>query len=92
MQTQEIKVLQTRVPAHLYNEVEPIFDDMGISVNDGIRMFITQVRNIRKMPFVAVSRPEIPNDETLAAIAEIEAGNLAKPLTLNEFDTYLKAL
>jgi addiction module RelB/DinJ family antitoxin len=89
MQTQEIKVLQTRIPAHLYNEVEPIFDDMGMSVNDGIRMFITQVRNTRKMPFTSVSRPEIPNEETMVAIHNVENRSGLREVSWDELNSMI---
>ena len=72
MISSETKILQTRVPAHIYREVEPIFDDMGLSVNDGIRMFINQVRNTRTIPFAPTSRAKIPNEETMEAIRNVE--------------------
>lgn len=67
---QEMKVLQTRIPAKLYEETAPIFDDMGMNVNDGIRVFLTYVRNKRQMPFAPEAREKEPNERTLIAMNE----------------------
>ena len=43
---------------------------MGLSVSDAIRLFMLRVADEKRLPFEV----RIPNKETLAAMAELEAG------------------
>jgi addiction module RelB/DinJ family antitoxin len=75
-----MRIIQTRVDDELRQNVEEIFGNMGITVNDGIRLFLYQVRNERGLPF----RPSadewlphrtsshVPNAETEKAIQDME--------------------
>ena len=44
-------VIQTRVDSAVRQEAESILRSMGVSLNDGIRMFLHQIINERGMPF-----------------------------------------
>jgi DNA-damage-inducible protein J len=43
---------------------------MGLSVSDAIRLFMLRVADEKRLPFEV----KVPNEETLAAMAELEAG------------------
>jgi DNA-damage-inducible protein J len=74
----EMTNVQTRLPLHIKNQAEEIFEQMGMSLNDGIRIYVSQVINERAMPFKPTIRPEIPNNDTLAAIQNVEKGHVVQ--------------
>jgi DNA-damage-inducible protein J len=49
--------VRARVEPHLKEEAETIFECLGISTTEAIRMFLTQVKMRRGLPF-AVEVPE----------------------------------
>jgi DNA-damage-inducible protein J len=66
---------------------EGVFNTLGLSATDAIRMFYRQVAMQRGLPFPA----RIPNAETLAAFKELDEGG-GKISSLKEFKTFLKAI
>jgi len=68
----EIKdaVVKARIEPSLKRETEAILDGLGISTTEAIRMFLTQVRLQKGLPFEV----RIPNAATQAAINELESG------------------
>lgn len=58
-------IIQTRIDDKSKAEAEAIFRQMGMSLSDGIRIFICQVLNERALPF----QPRIPvfKDEVIEA-------------------------
>ena len=68
----EIKkaVVKARIGPSLKRETEVILDGLGISTTEAIRMFLTQVRLHKGIPFEV----RIPNAATKAAINELESG------------------
>jgi DNA-damage-inducible protein J len=66
---------------------EGVFNVLGLSATDAIRMFYRQVAIHRGLPFPA----KIPNAETLAAIKELDSGK-GKKSSLKEFKTFLASL
>ena len=77
-------VIQTRIDTAVKNEAEAIFKRMGMSLSDGIRIFIHQVITERALPFKPVAGNE-PSEELKKILAEaeedIKAGRLSKPYT-----------
>lgn len=65
----EMVNVQTRMPLATKNAAEDIFNKMGMSLSDGIRIYVSQVINERALPFQP-SAGNIPNDETIAAMNE----------------------
>jgi DNA-damage-inducible protein J len=63
---------------------EGVFNQLGLSATDAIRMFYRQVVMQRGLPFSA----KIPNAETLAAIKELDAGK-GKKTSLKKFKAQL---
>ncbi len=65
---------------------EGVFDLLGLSATDAVRMFYRQVAMQRGLPFPA----KIPNAETLSAIKQLDAGK-GKKTSLKAFKTSLKS-
>ena len=64
--------VQARISRDLKREAEAVFDAIGMSTADAIRIFLTQAVNTGGLPFQPTAK--IPNAETLAAIEELETG------------------
>jgi len=62
--------MTVRVDTQLKKEAEELFRDFGLNMNTAYVMFLKQAVREQRIPF-SVSR-NIPNAETLAAIAETE--------------------
>ena len=56
-------MVRTRIDPDLKDETDQIFSELGISTTDAIRMFLSQVRIHRGLPF-AVGLPN-PDDDLL---------------------------
>jgi DNA-damage-inducible protein J len=69
METKEA-VVKARIEPSLKRETEMILNGLGISTTEAIRMFLTQVRLHRGLPFEV----RIPNAATQTAINELESG------------------
>lgn len=66
-------VIQTRINEQVKTRAEKVFNALGLTVNDGIRLFLNQVAIDRGLPF----RPmlgDIPNEETIEAMKEADSG------------------
>ena len=62
--------INARIEPMLKHDAEAIFHKVGLSTAEAIRIFYTQVCLNKGLPFEV----KIPNDETLAAIHELESG------------------
>lgn len=74
--------IQSRVKPELKQEAEAIFDAIGLSMGDAIRLFLQQSVNIGGLPFQPMVKQ--PNAETLAAINELESGNGKRFATVDD--------
>jgi DNA-damage-inducible protein J len=54
-------IVRARVEPRLKAEAESVFETLGISTTEAIRMFLTQVKLRRGLPFVV----EIPDDSDI---------------------------
>ena len=59
-----------RMDAKLRKEATMLFEDLGLSLNQALTIFVKQTVREQRIPF-EITR-NIPNKETLAAIAEVE--------------------
>lgn len=83
-------IVQTRIDSKSKEEAEVILKKMGMSLSDGIRIFIHQVINDRALPFKPNAGYE-PNEETVKVIEDAENGiGLSKPY--NDMQELLKDL
>ncbi len=63
--------LSIRIEPKTKSRAEKIFAKLGISLSEAVNMFFCQTINERALPFrPQLDRPEIPNDETVAAMRE----------------------
>lgn len=67
---QRTAVITTKIEPRLNEDVNAIFKRIGLSTTEAITLFFKMVRKNNGLPF----ETEIPNDETLQAIEEIEQG------------------
>lgn len=66
--------LSIRIDPKTKSQAEKIFTKLGISLSSAVNMFFRQTINERAFPFrPRLDRPEIPNDETIAAMREVDA-------------------
>lgn len=68
MKTPATDVVRSRISHELKRDAEAVLNELGLTVSDGIRMFLTQVARQRTIPFELV-----PNATTIAAMRESES-------------------
>ena len=68
------QLVQARVNKDVKEEASAVLAAMGLSVSDAVRLLLTRVAREKALPFA----PLIPNAETIAAMKEARAGNLAR--------------
>lgn len=64
------EMIHARVDPELKKNVERIFQDVGLTSTQAIRLFYRQVEMRNGLPFAV----EIPNDETVATMRKTDAG------------------
>lgn len=62
--------INARIEPALKHQTEEILHSLGLSRAEAIRMFYTQICLKKGLPFEV----KLPNNETLAAIQELESG------------------
>lgn len=68
MKTLATDVVRSRISHGLKKEAEAVFNNLGLTVSDGIRLFLTQVVSHGVIPFEL----RTPNAATIAAMREAE--------------------
>lgn len=74
-------VIQARVDAESKKQAEHILKQLGITLNDAVRMLVNQIIHSRALPF----QPKLPTEEEFIAQAiadakeDIEAGRVYGP-------------
>ena len=74
-------VIQARVDAESKKQAENILKQLGITLNDAVRMLVNQIIHSRALPF----QPKLPTEEEFIAQAiadaeeDIRAGKISKP-------------
>lgn len=66
--------INARIAPKLKEDVESILARLGVTTTQAITMYFEQIRMNKGLPFSV----RIPNDETLQAMREAEAGELAE--------------
>ena len=84
-------VIQARVDETAKREAETILNELGISLSDGIRMFICQVRISKGLPF-RPSLTDTPNAALLSALNRTERYLSGDTRGFNRFDSVEDAL
>ncbi|MGD1866118.1 MAG: type II toxin-antitoxin system RelB/DinJ family antitoxin [Phormidesmis sp.] len=81
----DVKV-QARMDSELKQAAEEVFQELGVSATEAIRMFYTQVKLQQGIPFAL----KIPNAVTLAAIEEAENAEALE--TIEDVDNFFDSL
>ena len=81
--------IQARIKPELKEQAESVFDAIGLSMGDAIRLFLQQSVNIGGLPFQPMAKQ--PNAETIAALDELESGNGKRFATVDELFADLEA-
>ena len=74
-------VIQARVDAESKKKAESILKQLGITLNDAVRMLVNQIIHSRALPF----QPKLPTEEEFVSQAiadaeeDIRAGKISKP-------------
>ena len=63
-------VVRARVSGDVKDEATHVLEKIGLTVSDAIRLMLIRVAREKALPFDV----RVPNDETAAAIAELESG------------------
>jgi DNA-damage-inducible protein J len=61
--------MNIRMDADVKREAEDLFSEFGMNMTTAINIFLRQAIFEQKIPF-AITRKEIPNEETIAAMEE----------------------
>jgi DNA-damage-inducible protein J len=62
--------VRARIDPMIKNEAANVLSTLGLTVSDACRMMLTKIAREKRLPFGT----EEPNEESLAAIREIEEG------------------
>lgn len=73
-------MIRARVDEQLKNEVEAIFQEVGLNATQAITMFYRQVKMQRGLPFEV----KVPNTETRRVIEEMGRGVNVESVTLEQ--------
>ena len=66
-------LIQARIDSKVKNDAENIINQLGISLNEAIRMFLMQVIIHKGIPFKPTLKPEYePNEVLQQIIADVE--------------------
>lgn len=81
--------IRLRITSEIKKDAEAMFKDMGMTLNEAIRIFLKQSINSGGLPF----RPHVkmPNEETLKAFQQAETGEYTKS-SLDEFKKDLNTI
>lgn len=66
--------LSIRIEPKTKSQAEKVFAQLGLTMTDAVNVFFRQCIREKALPFrPTLERPEIPNDETVAAMREVNA-------------------
>jgi len=81
----KLSTITAMIDPILKSEVEGIFKELGLSLNEAINMFFVQVKHCRTLPF----ETKVPNAETMKTIDEARKG-IGLVMCENEDDMFQK--
>lgn len=68
------RMVQARVPGKIQDIADKVIRESGLSMSDVIRVLMTRIARDKVIPHALF----LPNEETLAAFAEVERGGLKR--------------
>lgn len=84
-------VIQTRIDTETRQNAERILKAMGLTLNDGIRIFLKQVIHSNAMPFQP-HLTSVPNERVQQAMQNVLEGRTEKIGSLDDFKKMYEAL
>jgi len=80
-------MIKVKVEPELKEEVETIFESMGLSATEAINLFYNTVKVLKRLP----DEIKTPNEETLQAFRDSDAGkNIVKTRNLDDLFNQLE--
>lgn len=79
--------IRLRISEEIKKDAEHIFNEMGMTMSQAMRMFLVQCVNTGRLPFNPQAK--IPNKDTLESFRQIETGEF-ESYTLDEFKNLIK--
>jgi len=73
-------IVRSRIDPQVKNKANRVFHKMGLTMSDGIRLFLYRVISEKGLPFAL----EIPNKETIKAMEETRRGEGLERVTLED--------
>ncbi len=64
--------IKIQIDAEMKKSAQILFEDMGLNLSQGIKLFLKQCLNRGALPFEV--KGNYPNEKTIAAIEELERG------------------
>jgi DNA-damage-inducible protein J len=80
-------VVRSRIDPQIKDEASRILDELGLTLSDGIRMFLTQVILTKGLPFPVT---KTPNARLVAAVKELDSGGGRHFSTVDDLMSDLK--
>jgi DNA-damage-inducible protein J len=80
-------LVTTRINESIKNEAASVLEEMGLTISDGMRLFLMKVAKEKTLPFDIWK----PSGETLQAIEDMKAGNL-ETVTIEQLRQEIKDL
>ena len=74
-------IVRSRIDPRLKEEASKVLEDLGLTLSDGIRMFMTQVVMTQGLPFPVV---KTPNARLMKAVRELDSGGGKRFSTVQE--------
>jgi len=82
-------LVQTKIDKNVKVGAERVLKSMGMSLDEGIRIFLSQVMMEKAMPFKPFVVKE-PNEETMKAIERVERREGLREVSFEEFKQMLR--
>ncbi|PCJ28043.1 MAG: type II toxin-antitoxin system antitoxin, RelB/DinJ family [Rickettsiales bacterium] len=81
--------VRLRVGSKLKKNADSIFQEMGMTMSEAIRIFLTQAVNSGGLPF----RPHLtnPNSTTIQAFEDVDSGDFEE-MSIEKFSNYLDGI
>ena len=86
--------LTMRIDTRLRRDAEALFNELGMPISTALTIFLRQAVREQAMPF-SIGLREVPNGDTLAAIAEAEAAikdPAAKRYSYDEYGKHMQEI
>jgi len=79
-------MVNARIEPQLKEEVESIFDELGLSTTEAVTLFFKRVKNYKGLPFEI----RLPNAETRKAIEQARKGKTRRFRSMKDLAAELK--